>query len=63
MHPLTTFELHRQDQHALLGRSTGRPQRPPLTRRDDAHGRPPDPRDRESARRSAPVVARRVPLA
>ncbi|UZN04705.1 hypothetical protein [Cellulomonas sp. S1-8] len=44
MHPLSTYEAHRQDQVALLRRSTqqhvrehdGRP-------RDDAHGRPPDP--------------------
>lgn len=53
MHPLSTFEVHRQDQVALLRRSTRQGTREPVPRsRDDAHGRPPDPRS--GARRTPP---------
>jgi|GEM_PF-1512740 len=44
MHPLSTYEVHRQDQDDLLRRSARLSARERVTRpRDDAHGRPPDP--------------------
>lgn len=44
MHPLTTFDVHRQEQGDLLRRSTWLPVREPVDRpRAHAHGRPPDP--------------------
>jgi len=44
VHPLSTYEVHRQDQADVLRRSTQQHVHEHGTRpRDDTHGRPPDP--------------------
>lgn len=67
MHPLSTFEIHRQDQAALLHRSTQRRVPEPTVRhRDDAHGRPPDPHHHPSPARAperVPAVTTAAPVA
>ncbi|GIG38316.1 hypothetical protein [Cellulomonas phragmiteti] len=63
MHPLTTFEVHRQEQADLLRRAALLRERERVAGpRDDARGRPPDPR-RARPRPRASVAASWSPAA
>jgi len=62
MHPLSTYEVHRQDQRDLLHRSTRLHVREHRTEHaDDAPGRPPDPAPPRHVARPRPAPARWAP--